>query len=178
FGSYQTSPAQAFDSSVRLMAAGAHMVKLEGGVGMADTVRFLVERGVPVCAHIGLTPQSVNVFGGYKVQGKTEEGAAVQLAAARALADAGAALVLMEAVPAALARQVTEALSVPTIGIGAGVDVDGQVLVMHDMLGAFPGKKARFVKNFMQEAGSIAGAFEAYVTAVKTGAFPGEEHSF
>lgn len=178
FGSYQTSPEQAFDSSVRLMAAGAHMVKLEGGTGMADTVRFLVERGVPVCAHIGLTPQSVNVFGGYKVQGKTEEGAAVQLAAARALADAGAALVLMEAVPAALARQVTEALSVPTIGIGAGVDVDGQVLVMHDMLGAFPGKKARFVKNFMQEAGSIAGAFEAYVKAVKTGAFPGEEHSF
>jgi 3-methyl-2-oxobutanoate hydroxymethyltransferase len=178
FGAYQESPAQAFASSARLMQAGAHMVKLEGGAFMADTVRFLVQRGVPVCAHIGLTPQFVNAFGGYKVQGKSESDAERIVEEARILADAGASMVLMECVPAALAKRVTESISVPTIGIGAGPDVSGQVLVLHDVLGVFPGKKARFVKNFMDEAHSIQGAVGAYVSAVKDGSFPAPEHCF
>ena len=178
FGSYQESPQQAFASAARLMQAGAHMVKLEGGAFMADTTRFLVERGIPVCSHIGLTPQFVNTFGGYRVQGKSEDDAARIRADARALADAGASLVLMECVPAGLAASITAELSVPTIGIGAGPDVSGQVLVLYDMLGVYPGKKARFVKNFMPEAGSIPGAVKAYVHAVKNGSFPAPEHCF
>lgn len=178
FGSYQESPQQAFASAAKLMQAGAHMVKLEGGAFMADTTRFLVERGIPVCSHIGLTPQFVNTFGGYRVQGKSEDDAARIRADARALADAGASLVLMECVPAGLAASITAELSVPTIGIGAGPDVSGQVLVLYDMLGVYPGKKARFVKNFMPEAGSIPGAVKAYVHAVKNGSFPAPEHCF
>ena len=178
FGSYQESPQQAFASAARLMQAGAHMVKLEGGAFMADTTRFLVERGIPVCSHIGLTPQYVNTFGGYRVQGKSEDDAARIRADARALADAGASMVLMECVPAALAGAITAELPVPTIGIGAGPEVSGQVLVIYDMLGVYPGKKARFVKNFMPEAGSIAGAVKAYVHAVKNGSFPAAEHCF
>ncbi|HJV06277.1 MAG TPA: 3-methyl-2-oxobutanoate hydroxymethyltransferase [Chromobacteriaceae bacterium] len=178
FGSYQESPQQAFANAARLMQAGAHMVKLEGGAFMAETTRFLVERGIPVCSHIGLTPQFVNAFGGYRVQGKTDDAAARLLDDARQLAEAGASLVLMECVPAELAGRISRSLAVPTIGIGAGADVGGQVLVMHDLLGVYPGKKARFVKNFMNEAGSIQGAVEAYVNAVKARAFPSEEHSF
>jgi 3-methyl-2-oxobutanoate hydroxymethyltransferase len=178
FGSYQESPQQAFASAARLMQAGAHMVKLEGGAFMADTTRFLVERGIPVCSHIGLTPQFVNTFGGYRVQGKNEDDAARIRADARALADAGASMVLMECVPAGLAASITAELSVPTIGIGAGPEVSGQVLVIYDMLGVYPGKKARFVKNFMPEAGSIPGAVKAYVHAVKNGSFPAPEHCF
>ncbi|WP_269531093.1 3-methyl-2-oxobutanoate hydroxymethyltransferase [Chitinimonas sp. BJYL2] len=178
FGSYQQSPQQAFESSARLMAAGAEMVKLEGGEYMAETVRFLVQRGIPVCAHIGLTPQSVHVFGGYKVQGKSDSGAEQLKRDAKALEAAGAAIVLMEMVPATLAKEITESLSVPTIGIGAGVDVDGQVLVVYDMLGVYPGKKARFVKNFMHGVTSIQGAVEAYVREVKAKAFPAAEHTF
>ncbi|CUA85775.1 MULTISPECIES: 3-methyl-2-oxobutanoate hydroxymethyltransferase [Gulbenkiania] len=178
FGAYQESLAQAFASSARLMQAGAHMVKLEGGGFMADTVRFLVERGIPVCAHIGLTPQFVNAFGGYRVQGKSATDAERILEDAQRLADAGASLVLMECVPADLARRVTETLSVPTIGIGAGPDVSGQVLVLHDMLGVYPGKKARFVKNFMNGAPSIQAAVKAYVESVKNGTFPTAEHCF
>ncbi|NWK76677.1 3-methyl-2-oxobutanoate hydroxymethyltransferase [Aquitalea sp. LB_tupeE] len=178
FGSYQESPQQAFASAARLMQAGAHMVKLEGGGFMAETTRFLVERGIPVCSHIGLTPQFVNTFGGYRVQGKTQSDAERLLDDARKLADAGASLVLMECVPAELAARVTEAVAVPTIGIGAGANVSGQVLVLHDILGVYPGKKARFVKNFMNEAGSIQGAVEAYVKAVKAGTFPAAEHTF
>ena len=178
FGSYQESPQQAFASAARLMQAGAHMVKLEGGAFMAETTRFLVERGIPVCSHIGLTPQFVNTFGGYRVQGKSEDDAARIRADARALADAGASLVLMECVPAGLAASITAELSVPTIGIGAGPEVSGQVLVIYDMLGVYPGKKARFVKNFMPEAGSIPGAVKAYVHAVKNGSFPAPEHCF
>lgn len=178
FGSYQESPQQAFASAARLMQAGAHMVKLEGGAFMADTTRFLVERGIPVCSHIGLTPQFVNTFGGYRVQGKSEDDAARIRADARALADAGASMVLMECVPAGLAASITAELSVPTIGIGAGPEVSGQVLVIYDMLGVYPGKKARFVKNFMPEAGSIPGAVKAYVHAVKNGSFPAPEHCF
>ncbi len=178
FGSFQESPSMAFRSAARLMAAGAGMVKIEGGAPMVETTRFLVERGIPVCAHIGLTPQSVHTLGGYRVQGKTDEAVERLLADARAHEGAGAAIVLMEAMPAAAARRVTESLTVPTIGIGAGVDVSGQVLVIYDMLDIFPGRKARFVKNFMEGAPSIKGAIEAYVKAVKAKTFPAPEHSF
>jgi len=179
FGSYHESPAQAMRSAARLMAAGAQMVKLEGGAFMAETVRFLVERGVPVCAHIGLTPQSVHQLGGYRVQGRSESGAARLKADALALEQAGAALMVMEMVPAAVAREVTASLaSMATIGIGAGPDCDGQVLVLHDMLGVYPGKTARFVKNFMHGAASIDEAVSAYVKAVKEGRFPAPEHCY
>lgn len=177
FGAYQQSKEQAFAASAELMAAGAHMVKLEGGVWMAETTGFLQMRGIPVCAHIGLTPQSVFAFGGYKVQGRGDKAQAL-LNDARAHDEAGAALVLMECVPAALAKQVTESVRCPTIGIGAGVDCDGQVLVMHDMLGVFPGKTAKFVKNFMQGQESIQAAVQAYVHEVKAKTFPSEEHMF
>ena len=177
FGTYGT-PAEAFASSVELMQAGAQMVKLEGGEWLAETVRFLVERSVPVCAHIGLTPQSVHAFGGFKVQGKTEAGASQLMRDAQAVEAAGAQLVVLEAVPSQLATDVTKQLRVPTIGIGAGVDCSGQVLVLHDMLGIFPGKRPRFVKDFMQGQPSIQAAVEAYVRAVKDGSFPGAEHTF
>ena len=178
FGSFQQNKEQAFAAAVELMQAGAHMVKLEGGVWMAETTEFLQMRGIPVCAHIGVTPQSVNAFGGYKVQGKGDVAAQALLADAQAHADAGVALVLMECVPAALAAEVTRSISCPTIGIGAGVDCDGQVLVMHDMLGVFPGKTARFVRNFMQGQDSIQAAVSAYVNAVKKSEFPAAEHQF
>jgi 3-methyl-2-oxobutanoate hydroxymethyltransferase len=177
FGSYGTKE-QAYDSCATLMRAGAQMIKIEGGAWLAETVRFLVERGIPVCAHIGLTPQFVHQLGGYKVQGKTSEGADQLKRDAQALQDAGAAIVLLEAVPAALGKEVTELLQVPTIGIGAGPDCTGQVLVMHDLLGVFPGRKARFVKNFMEGQTSIDAAVQAYVAAVKDGSFPAPEHCF
>lgn len=177
FGSYQQSKEQAFAAAAQLMAAGAHMVKLEGGAWIAETTAFLQQRGIPVCAHIGLTPQSVNTLGGYKVQGRGA--AAAQLMDdAQAHANAGADVVLMECVPAQLAAQVTAALSCPTIGIGAGVDCDGQVLVMHDMLGIYHGKTAKFVKNFMQGQNSIQAAIASYVAEVKAKTFPAEIHSF
>lgn len=177
FGAYQQSKEQAFAAAAELMAAGAHMVKLEGGKIMAETVRFLQERAIPVCAHIGLTPQYVNIFGGYKVQGRGDAAQAV-LDDALAHQQAGAAMILMECVPAPLAKKITQQVSCPTIGIGAGVDCDGQVLVMHDMLGVYPGKTARFVKNFMQGQTSIQAAVEAYVQAVKNQSFPAAEHVF
>ncbi len=177
FGTYGT-PADAFASAVKLMQAGAQMVKLEGGEWLADTVRFLVERSVPVCAHVGLTPQSVHAFGGFKVQGKTEAGASQLLRDSRAMQDAGAQLLVMEAMPTLLAAEVTKQLRIPTIGIGAGAQCSGQVLVLHDMLGIFPGKRPRFVKDFMQGQPSILAAIEAYVRAVKDGTFPGPEHTF
>ncbi len=179
FGSYHESKEQAMRNAVRLLAAGAEMVKLEGGEVMAETVHFLVERGVPVCAHIGLTPQSVHALGGYRVQGRTEEGATRMKADALALEHAGAALMVLEMVPSALAADITAMLvACPTIGIGAGKDCDGQVLVLHDMLGIYPGKKGRFVKDFMAEAQSIDGAVTEYVKAVKDGSFPTPEHSY
>jgi 3-methyl-2-oxobutanoate hydroxymethyltransferase len=177
FGTYGT-PAEAFANSVKLMRDGAHMVKLEGGEWLADTIRFLVERSIPVCAHVGLTPQSVHAFGGFKVQGKTDAGASQMLRDSRAVQDAGAQLVVIEAVPALLASEVTKQLKIPTIGIGAGLDCSGQVLVLHDMLGIFPGKRPRFVKDFMQGQTGIFAAVEAYVRAVKDGSFPGTEHTF
>ena len=177
FGSYAT-PEAAFDNAVRLMQAGAHMVKLEGGAWLADTVKFLTERSIPVCAHLGLTPQSVHQLGGYKVQGKTAESAERLKVDAQLLQAAGAALLVLEAIPSQLGKETTELLAIPTIGIGAGPDCSGQVLVMHDMLGVFPGRKARFVKNFMQGQASIDDAILAYVAAVKDGSFPALEHCF
>jgi 3-methyl-2-oxobutanoate hydroxymethyltransferase len=177
FGSYPT-PETAFANAVQLIQAGAHMVKIEGGAWLAETVRFLAERAIPVCAHIGLTPQFVHQLGGYKVQGKTTESADQLKIDAKALQGAGAAMVVLEAIPAALGKEVTELLAIPTIGIGAGPDCSGQVLVMHDLLGVFPGRKARFVKNFMEGQTSIEAAVSAYVNAVKDGSFPGQEHCF
>jgi 3-methyl-2-oxobutanoate hydroxymethyltransferase len=177
FGTYGT-PADAFNHAAVLMRAGAQMVKLEGGEWLAETIRFLVERAVPVCAHIGLTPQSVHAFGGFKVQGKTDAGAEQLRRDALAIEHAGAQLVVIEAIPAALANDVTQSLSIPTIGIGAGAGCSGQVLVLHDMLGIFPGKRPRFVKNFLEENGSVQNAIGAYIRAVKDGTFPGPEHTF
>ena len=178
FGTSQISPEKTFEHAVKLMAAGAHMVKIEGGEVMAATVEFLTSRGIPVCAHIGLTPQSVHQLGGYRVQGREDEGAQQLLLDAQALARAGASIVLMEAVPAVLATEVTASLDVPTIGIGAGAGCSGQVLVLYDMLDIYPGKKARFVKNFMQGASSIAEAISRYVAEVKDGSFPAGKNGF
>ena len=179
FGAYHESREQAIRNAGILLAAGAEMVKLEGGAVMAETVHFMVERGVPVCAHIGLTPQSVHALGGYRVQGRDEAGAARMKADARALEEAGAALMVLEMVPSALAAEITRTLKAcATIGIGAGPDCDGQVLVLHDMLGIYPGRKGRFVRDFMAEAQSIEGAVKAYVAAVKDGTFPAPEHCY
>jgi 3-methyl-2-oxobutanoate hydroxymethyltransferase len=177
FGTHGT-PEAAFRHAVQLMQAGAQAVKLEGGTWLADTVRFLTERAVPVCAHIGLTPQSVHLLGGNKVQGKTAEGAERLKSDALALQSAGAALLVLEAIPSALGKEVTELLTIPTIGIGAGPDCSGQVLVMHDMLGVFPGHRPRFVRNFMEGQAGIDGAVTAYVTAVKNKTFPAAEHCY
>jgi 3-methyl-2-oxobutanoate hydroxymethyltransferase len=178
FASYQSSAQQGYESAARLMAAGAAMVKLEGGAVMAPTVEFIVSRGIPVMGHIGLTPQSVHQLGGYRVQGKTEEGGRLLLEDARLLEGAGAAALVLECVPAGLAKELTEALSIPTIGIGGGPHCSGQVLILHDMLDVYPGRKGRFVKNYMAGAGSIQDAVRSYVNEVKSGAFPGSEHCF
>ena len=177
FGSYST-PEQAIQSAAQLMRAGAHMVKLEGGAWLAETVKFLVERSVPVCGHLGLLPQSVHTLGGFKVQGKSTESAQTLINDAKALQEAGAQLLVLEAIPSDLGKKVTESIQIPTIGIGAGADCSGQVLVMHDMLGAFPGRSPKFVKNFLSGQGSIEEAFKCYVQEVKTGKFPGPEHCF
>ncbi|MEQ1662657.1 MAG: 3-methyl-2-oxobutanoate hydroxymethyltransferase [Thiobacillus sp.] len=173
FGSYQPSPDHAFSAAAQLMAAGAHMVKLEGGAVMVETVAFLTQRGIPVCAHLGLLPQSVNQLGGYKMQGRDEAAAAQLLADARALEAAGAGMLVLEMVPAALAQAITDTLSIPTIGIGAGGDCSGQVLVLYDVLGLYP-NAPKFSKNFLAGADGIEAAVRAYVAEVKSGAFPGK----
>ena len=178
FGTSQVSPEKTFEHAARLMAAGAQMVKLEGGAAMLDTVSFLTSRGIPVCAHIGLTPQSVHQLGGYRVQGKEAAAAQQLLEDAAALEQAGAGMLVLEAVPALLAAEITAQLTIPTIGIGAGSACSGQVLVLYDMLDIYPGKKARFVKNYMQGATSISDAVSLYVAEVKSGSFPALEHSF
>lgn len=178
FGTSQISPQDTFAHAAKLMAAGAQMVKLEGGAVMLETVRFLTSRGIPVCAHIGLTPQSVHQLGGYRVQGREEAAAKILLADALALEQAGAGLIVLEAMPALLAAEVTAQLTIPAIGIGAGANCSGQVLVLYDMLDIYPGKKPRFVKNFMQGADSIAQAVGRYVAEVKDGRFPALENSF
>jgi len=178
FGTSQVSSKKTFAHAARLMAAGAHMVKLEGGEVMVDTIAFLTQRGIPVFAHIGLTPQSVNQLGGYRVQGKDDKAAQRLLKDARAVEQAGAGMLLLEAIPSVLAAEITANSGIPTIGIGAGAACSGQVLVLHDMLDVYPGKKARFVKNYMQGASSIADAVARYVAEVKSGSFPAAEHSF
>lgn len=178
FGSYQRNPEQAFDNAATLMAAGAQMVKVEGGSIMLQTVRFLVERGIPVCGHLGLTPQSVHQLGGYRVQGREQAAAAQLMDDAVQLAQAGASMLVLEMVPSRLAAEISQAIQIPVIGIGAGKDCDGQVLVLQDMLGIYAGKSPRFVRNFMQGASSIEAALVDYVSAVKNGSFPATEHSF
>lgn len=178
FGTSQVSPENTFEHAARLMAAGAHMVKIEGGEVMVDTIEFLTQRGIPVFAHIGLTPQSVHQLGGYRVQGKNDKAAQRLLQDARAVEQAGAGMLLLEAIPALLAAEITANSAIPTIGIGAGAACSGQVLVLHDMLDIYPGKKARFVKNYLHGASSIQEAVARYVAEVKSGVFPAAEHSF
>ncbi len=171
--------AQALDNAGRLLAeGGAHMVKLEGGEVVLDTVAALVAHGIPVCAHLGLTPQSVNQLGGYRVQGREAADAERLLADAVALEQAGASMLVLECVPSRLAAEVSQRLKIPVIGIGAGPDCDGQVLVLYDMLGITPGRRPKFSRNFLQDADDVPAALAAYVEAVKSGAFPAAEHSF
>lgn len=176
FMTYAT-PDDAMRNCMRIMQAGAHMVKLEGGAWLADTVRMLTERGVPVCAHLGLTPQSVNKFGGFRVQGRDQESADKILSDAKLLAEAGADLLVLECIPASLGAQITREISIPTIGIGAGRDVDAQVLVINDILGLTE-QPPKFSKNFLLEANDIPGAMQKYVADVKNGIFPGDDNIF
>jgi 3-methyl-2-oxobutanoate hydroxymethyltransferase len=176
FGAYST-PAQTLDNAAVLMRAGSHVVKVEGGQWLAESIRMMTERGIPVCAHLGLTPQSVNVFGGFKVQGRQAEQAQQILEDAKAVEAAGASLLVLECVPQALGAEVTRALGIPVIGIGAGPQTDAQVLVLHDMLGLTP-RAPRFVRDFMQGANSVQAAIESYRKAVLNGEFPAQEHSF
>jgi 3-methyl-2-oxobutanoate hydroxymethyltransferase len=177
FASYG-DPVQALDSAAELMRAGADMVKLEGGDWQVDIIQYLVERSVPVCAHLGLLPQSVHVLGGYKVQGKSKDAASHMLEQALACQQAGAQMVVLEAIPSLLGKKITAELHIPTIGIGAGPECSGQVLVLQDMLGISPGKPPKFVKNFMEGHHSVEAAVKAYVREVKSGKFPGPEHGF
>ena len=177
FASYG-DPVQALDSAATLMRAGADMVKLEGGDWQVDIIRHLVERSVHVCAHLGLLPQSVHVLGGYKVQGKSKDAASHMLEQALACQEAGAQMVVLEAIPSSLGEKITAELNIPTIGIGAGPDCSGQVLVLQDLLGISPGRPPKFVKNFMEGHQSIESAIKAYVREVKSGKFPGPEHGF
>ncbi|WP_339081766.1 3-methyl-2-oxobutanoate hydroxymethyltransferase [Pseudomonas sp. TMP9] len=178
FMAYATSE-QTLNNCAALMRAGAHMVKLEGAAWLAEPIRQLAERGVPVCAHLGLTPQAVNILGGYKVQGRQEAQARQMRADAMALEQAGAAMLLLECVPSELAAEISQAVKIPVIGIGAGSATDGQVLVLHDMLGlSLSGRTPKFVKNFMTGQSSIQHAISAYVKAVKDQSFPAAEHGF
>lgn len=178
FGSYSL-PEPAFANAVRLMQdGGAAMVKLEGGALQVRTVEFLASRDIPVCAHIGLTPQSIHKLGGFKVQGRDQHAAKQMLADAHALQEAGADIVLLECVPSALGQAIAAALTVPVIGIGAGPDVDGQILVLYDILSVTPGRKPRFARNFLADAEGVLGALALYVSAVKDGSYPAPEHCF
>lgn len=176
FMSYAT-PEQACQNAAKLMQAGANMVKLEGSAWLAETVRMLTERAVPVCAHLGLTPQSVNIFGGFKVQGREQQKADQMVKDALELQAAGAQTILLECVPAALAERITQALDVPVIGIGAGNGTDGQILVMHDMFGIAANYMPKFSKNFLAEAGDMRQAVTQYIQDVESGAFPGPDHT-
>ena len=176
FGSFHDS-STAMENAVRLLSAGGAMVKLEGAGPMIEVVDYLTSRGVPVCAHLGLTPQSVNQLGGFKVQARDEAGARQLIQDAVAMQQAGAQMMVVECIPAILGREVAAEVDIPVIGIGAGIECDGQVLVMHDMLG-LGGRVPRFVKNFMQESASIQAAFEAYVLAVRDRQFPTKEHEY
>ena len=186
-GSYEHDAEAAYKNAEWLIKSGAHMVKFEGGGDKAKTAQYLVERGIPVCAHLGFTPQSVNQLGGYKIQGKTEESAARILQDAHAMADAGVSFILLEMVPASLAKTITQSTQTPTIGIGAGVDCSGQVLVIQDLLGIYTGpankdpsqfKAPRFVRNFLKDTNSVQQAVSSYVISVKNGTFPAPDHSY
>lgn len=177
FMSYGTVE-QALENAARLIQAGAHMVKLEGAAWMADTITALKQRAVPVCAHLGLTPQSVNILGGYRVQGREEAAAKAMIEDAKLLVAAGADIILLECIPSALGKAITEAVEVPVIGIGAGPDCDGQVLVTPDILNITPGKCPKFAKNYMAEHDSIQAAIKAYAEEVANGTFPQPEHGF
>ncbi|MDN3919302.1 3-methyl-2-oxobutanoate hydroxymethyltransferase [Roseateles violae] len=172
FDSYHASKEEAWKNAAELFKLGAHMVKLEGGGWTNETVRFITERGIPVCAHLGFTPQTVTSLGGFKVQGRSEAGAALLKRHAQELVEAGAQMLVLEMVPAALAKEITESLPIPVIGIGAGVGCSGQVLVLHDMLGISHGRHPRFVRNFMEGSSSIQQAVRRYVEEVKAGTFP------
>ncbi|MBY0233351.1 MAG: 3-methyl-2-oxobutanoate hydroxymethyltransferase [Burkholderiaceae bacterium] len=179
FDSYQASPQEAWKSAAALVKAGAHMVKLEGGGWTAPVVKFIVERGIPVCAHLGLTPQTATMLGGFKVQGRDDAAAALLKRQAIELAEAGAQMLVLEMVPAGLAADLTQTLNIPVIGIGAGVGCSGQVLVLHDMLNITPGRRPRFVKNFMAGAASVQDAVARYVAEVKAQTFPQNDlHSY
>jgi 3-methyl-2-oxobutanoate hydroxymethyltransferase len=179
FLSYEVSPEQTFTNAGRLMKEGcAHVVKIEGGRTMAGTVQFLTERGIPVCGHLGLTPQSVHQLGGFRVQGRDNAAAERLRNDAHDLQEAGASILVLEAIPSELAKDVSAELTIPTIGIGAGPDCDGQVLVLQDMLGIYPRRSPKFSKNFMEGNGSIQAAVEAFIAAVREREFPGPEHSF
>ena len=177
FMSYATKE-QALTNAALLMQAGASMIKMEGGAWLNDTISALVERGIPVCAHLGLTPQSVNIFGGFKVQGREDDKAAQMIADAKALESAGAQLLVLECIPASLGEAITNALTIPTIGIGAGKDTDGQILVMHDALGIACNYMPKFSRNFLKDTGDISKAVELYISEVSLGNFPGDEHIF
>ncbi|MFW9708968.1 3-methyl-2-oxobutanoate hydroxymethyltransferase [Vibrio parahaemolyticus] len=176
FMSY-TTPEQACENAAKLMRAGANMVKIEGGDWLVDTVKMLTERAVPVCAHLGLTPQSVNIFGGYKIQGRDQEKADRMVKDALALQEAGAQIVLLECVPAELAERITKVLDVPVIGIGAGNVTDGQILVMHDMFGISANYMPKFSKNFLAETGDMRKAVAKYIEDVANGVFPDDAHT-
>lgn len=176
FMSYAT-PEQACDNAAKIIRAGANMVKIEGGDWLVDTVKMLTERAIPVCAHLGLTPQSVNIFGGYKVQGREQDKADRMVKDALALQEAGAQIVLLECVPAALAQRITQLLDVPVIGIGAGNVTDGQILVMHDMFGISANYMPKFSKNFLAETGDMRKAVAKYMDDVTRGAFPDDAHT-
>lgn len=177
FMSYSTAE-QAMENAALLMQAGAHIIKIEGGSWLCDTVSKLAERGVPVCPHLGLTPQAVNKLGGYRVQGRDREAALAMIEDARRLEEAGASMLLLECVPSTLAQEITANADIPVIGIGAGPHTDAQVLVLHDMLGITPGRRPRFVKNFMLESDSIEAALQLYGEQVRNGSFPSAEHGF
>ncbi|MEE1675319.1 3-methyl-2-oxobutanoate hydroxymethyltransferase [Agarivorans aestuarii] len=177
FMSYAT-PEQTYQNAAKLMQAGAQMVKVEGGEWLSPTIKGLVERGVPVCGHLGLTPQSVHLFGGYKVQGRSEQQAQEMLLHAKQLEAAGVQLLVLECIPTDLAKLITEALTIPVIGIGAGNVTDGQILVMHDAFGISKGHIPKFSKNFLAETGDIRGAISLYLEQVSSGEFPGDAQSF
>ena len=160
------------------MRAGANMIKIEGGSWLCDTVKMLVDRAVPVCGHLGLTPQSVNIFGGYKVQGRDEAAANQLIEDARNLEQAGIQLLVLECVPTELARKITAMLSIPVIGIGAGNGTDGQILVMHDAFGITGGHTPKFAKNFLAQSGDLRSAVQQYIQEVEQGIYPAAEHSF
>jgi 3-methyl-2-oxobutanoate hydroxymethyltransferase len=177
FMSY-ANPIQTYENAAKLMSSGATMVKMEGGEWLLETIKGLVERGVPVCGHLGLTPQSVHVFGGFKVQGRSDEQATKLLNDAKALEQAGIQLLVLECVPVDIAKTISQSLTIPVIGIGAGAGTDGQILVMHDMLGISANYMPKFSKNYLEQTGDIRKAVSLYIEEVQSGEFPSEAHSF